>query len=133
VSVELLAVPAIALIAIVLMVLSGRARADRPDDRLGGRAAARVVAIDDDGLRLDDSVVSWSSIYEVVVVTRRTIRGVWFGLEVGTDDDGIVLVDGADGLVEAFLGESHRLDGFDHATTTAALGSMSGRAVCFRR
>lgn len=119
------------------MVLSGRvARADaaRPGDaQRSGVSERRADMIDGIGVHSGDAVATWSSISEVAVVTRRSLRGGWFGLEVLSDDVGLVLVDGSDALVEPFLAESYRLAGFDHSTLANALAETRPRAVCYRR
>ncbi|MGI9613624.1 MAG: hypothetical protein ACR2QO_11975 [Acidimicrobiales bacterium] len=128
-SIELLAIPAIALIAIILMLLSRRASAG------GARKTQerRAEWIDAGGIRVGDSLATWSSIFEVAVITRRSFRGTWFGLEIMSDDVGPILVDGSDGLVEPFLAESYRLPGFDHDNLAANLAANRSRSVCYRR
>jgi hypothetical protein len=133
VTVELLAIPAIALVAVVLMILSGRNRDDQVEGSFGADVENRADAVDGDGIHLDGRITPWPSIYEVVVVTRPSMRGTWFGLEVRADNGPPVLIDGTDGLVEPFLAESYLLPGFDHAAVADALASKRGRRVCFRR
>ncbi len=126
-SIELLAIPAIAIVAVGLILVAGRA------GRAGGGGERLVDAVDAAGVHAGDSSASWRSISEVAVVTRRTVRGQWYGLELQSDDLGSLLVDGDGGLVEPFLAESHRLAGFDHTAAASGLASNRSRAVCYRR
>ena len=125
--------PAIAVVAVILMVWAGRASSEQSGPGRGGGSEAKVDAVDAAGLHVGDTVVGWPDVAEVSVVTRRTIRGVWFGLEISAHGTGPLLVDGADGLVEPFLAESHRLAGFDHDAAQVTLAASGARAVCFRR
>jgi len=128
VSIELLAIPAIAVVAIALIVVAGRS-----SDGGGRGGAGRVDAVDDVGLHVGDTVADWASIFEVAVVTRRELGGSWFGFEVRSETAGELVVDGADGLVEPLLAETHRLPGFNHAAVGDVLGRRRGREVCYRR
>ena len=130
-SIEVLAIPAVAVVAVVLIVWSGRANRSSTGGHGGGER--RVDSVGGAGVRAGPDLISWSSISEVAVVTRRTLRGNWFGLELQSDDAGWLLVDGSDGLVEPFLAESHRLPGFDHTALASSLASNRSRAVCYRR
>ena len=106
---------------------------------LGGDESPTTVAADDvgdDGLLVGDTTIVWSSIFEIVVVTRRRLRGTWFGFEVRSDTagpaGGVVLVGREDGLAERFLANSHRFPGFDHDAVAAALVRKGARSVCYR-
>lgn len=129
--IELLAILGIALVAVALMVLAGRAT--RAEGGVAGGSELRIDSVDGSGMRAGDAIATWSSISEVAVVTRRTMGGPWYGLELQSDELGSLLIDGSDGLVEPFLAESYRLAGFDHSTLMSHLASKGTRAVCYRR
>lgn len=137
---DVLVIAGIAAVAVIAIVAAGR----RPSE--GDRRT--VTAIDDMGLHLEPAPdvegasdtgppsvgpVEWASIFEIAVMTRRELGGTWFGFEVRSETAGLLLVDGKAGPGEAFLAESHRFRGFDHATLAEALGRRRGRAVCYRR
>ena len=94
---------------------------------------APVTNVSGEGLDLGDQLVPWASVYEVRVRTTRSRRATGFGFDVRTEDSGLVHVDGADGLGERFLGETHRLPGFDHDAARRALESGRSDVVCFSR
>ncbi len=114
---------AIVVIAAALIVLAGRQQ--RPDD------AAMVETVDGDGLHLDDRVVGWGSIFEVVLVTRRRVGGLWYGFEISSEDAGLLIIDGSGGLANDFLAQSYRLTGFDHGSVNSALVARVPRTTCY--
>ena len=119
---------AIVVVAVILIFIVGRER--------GGRAGTEVVAVEERGLltgEVSSAIIEWPSVFEVVVITRRELGGVWYGFEVMTETEGLVSVPGEGSLGEAFLAHSHQLPGFDHATVVGVLNRSRGRAVCFRR
>ncbi len=109
----------------VLMWWTGRGRT--PD------GARRVVDCDAAGLHLDDTVVPWSSVFDVRVSTRRGLGSTWFGFDVLSEEAGALAVDGGSGRGERFLAETHRLPGFDHRALEAALRQHRSGVVCYQR
>lgn len=121
---------AVVVVAVVVIVVLGR------NGDPGGEPAVAVVDVDGDGLRLSGEaapLVRWDEVWEVVVVTRREVRGTWFGFEVRVEGHGLVTVAGPGGLGERFLAECHRFPGFDHHGLGDALASRRPRLVCFSR
>ena len=122
-----LIVAAIVVVAVVLIVIVGR------DARPG--AATAVTAVSAEGLRIEPGgepqVVPWSSIFEITVVTRWELRRTWFGFEILTEGNGLLLLDGSRGPGVEFLAESHRLQGFDHRRLGRALTRRGSRVVCY--
>lgn len=120
---------AIVVVAVVLMVLASR-------NRSTGEPMVAVVAISPDGLRTGEEperLVSWDDVFEITVVTRRELHRTWFGFELRAEGHGLLAIDGSDGPGEAFLAESHRFAGFDHAGLGEALETRGARVVCFSR
>ena len=118
-------VAGIVVIAVLLLIIAGR--------RAQPGAAQRVDRVEPEGLYAGDSVASWESVFEIAVVTRRALRGVWFGFEIVSETDGALLIDGATDLGQQFLAETYRFSGFDHGALRDILEQPSGRAVCYKR
>ncbi len=114
----------IAVVAVLAIIVAGR--------NAEGVDGVAVDRIDEAGLWVGETLVEWSSIFEITVVTRREFGGTWFGFELRTESAGVIIVERGDGLGEQFLSNSHRFPGFDHVTLAAALQRRRGRAVCYR-
>ena len=104
--------------------------ANRSDPRAGGLPVEDAT---DDGLVMDDRTLPWSSVYEVRVLTRRSLSGTWFGFELMSEDAGLVTLDGGRGRGERFLSYAHHLPGFDHDAVREALTSRESGVVCYNR
>lgn len=118
-------VAGIVVVAVLLLIVAGR--------RSQPGAPKPVDAIGPEGLSVSDSVSSWESVFEVVVITRRAVRGNWFGFEILSETGGALVVDGKTDLGRQFLAETYRFHGFDHHALKATLESSNGRAVCYKR
>ena len=135
----------VVIVAVVLIALAGR------QDR--STAGLKIAAVSEHGLHphrhpdgeqspaegsdsiadQGSAVIPWPSIFEVTVMTRRELGGTWFGFELQSEGNGLLLIDGPGGLGQDFLAQSHRFPGFDHDALTATLERRSGRAVCYSR
>lgn len=121
---------AVVVVAVVLIMIVGR------NNTSGAEPTLSVVGIDADGLHLPGDptfVVPWDDVWEITVMTRRAVRGTWFGFEVRADGHGLLSIDGQGGLGERFLAEVYRFPGFDHRGLGEALGTRQPRLVCFTR
>ncbi|MEL7155963.1 MAG: hypothetical protein AAFN30_05115, partial [Actinomycetota bacterium] len=88
---------ALVVAAVAVIVVVGRRNPS------GTEPAKVVVDVEGDGLRLIDDdvpVVPWSDVWEVAVVTRREVRGTWFGFEIRVEGHGLLTLAGPGGLGE---------------------------------
>jgi hypothetical protein len=120
----------VVVVAIVLVMVAGRR------NTTGVEPTTAVIGIDDDGLLVTGDptfLVPWDDVWEIAVMTRREVRGTWFGFELRVDGYGLLSIDGGNGLGQRFLAETHRFAGFDHTGVGDALTNRRPRFVCFTR
>lgn len=121
---------AVVVVAVVLVMVAGRRTTS------GTEPTVTVIGIDADGLVLAGDptfVIPWDDVWEIAVITRRAVRGTWFGFELRADGHGLLSIDGGNGLGQRFLTETHRYAGFDHTGVSDALANRRPRLVCFTR
>ncbi len=121
---------AVVVVAVVVVMVAGRRNTTSTEPTV------TVIDIDADGLLIPGDptfLVPWDDVWEIAVMTRRAIRGTWFGFELRADGHGLLSIDGGNGLGQRFLAEAHRFAGFDHIGVGEALTNRRPRFVCFTR
>lgn len=121
---------AVVVAAMIVVVLAGRRGTS------GTEPTIRVIDVGTDGLLVSGEpafVVRWDDVWEITAMTRRAVRGTWFGFQVRADGHGLLSIDGSDGLGQRFLAEVYRFPGFDHDGLGEALSTRQPRFVCFTR